>query len=128
MTIRFSAARGGTTPAIDRALCPCATLDAANDNARAAPPVPVPGRVSAAVSAQALGRRARDVAYDAPILPDALRHFARHGLSAALQASLKAEAAMAAGDKISCTRWLSICRQFDRRMAEATARSLDRQR
>lgn len=116
MTIRFSAARSGTTSAIGRALYPCAPLDAVNDNALAEAPAPTHRR------------RSSDVAYDAPILPDALRHFARHGLSAALQASLKAEAAMAAGDQISCTRWLSICRQFDRRMAEATARSFERQR
>jgi len=109
MSIRFSAARSETNPAIMRVLCPVAPLDAANDNLR--------------------DRRRRPdwpaARVDPSNLPDALKHFARHGLSAALQARLKAEAARAEGDEVACARWLGICRQFDRRMADATARAFE---
>lgn len=113
MTIRFSAARGGTNPAIARALCPSAPLGAVNDNTRSAG---LPGEASASALPENT------------VLPDALRHFARHGLSAALQARLKAEAAQAVGDELASVRWLAICRQFDRRMADATARAFERRR
>lgn len=114
MSIRFSAARGGTTPGFAYPLCPSAPLDAVNDNGRRA------GRPGA------LATRARDDASiaDPLVLPEALRHFAVHGLSSALKARAKAEAASAAGDELACVRWLAICRQFDKRMAAAATRRL----
>lgn len=118
MTIRFSAARRRTNSAVARALCPRARLDAANDNPR--PGAKRPSGLATPQTAPA------PMPFDLPIVPEALRHFARHGLSAALHARLKAEAAQALGDQVACTRWLAICRQFDRRMAETTARSFDR--
>jgi hypothetical protein len=110
MTIRFSAARGGVTPGYARKLCASAPLGAVNDNPRN-----IDGN---------LADTAEPAEITMPILPDALRHFAQHGLSAALQARLKAEAASAEGDELACARWLAICRQFDRRMAFAAARRL----
>ncbi|HWU02323.1 MAG TPA: hypothetical protein VN222_06245 [Novosphingobium sp.] len=59
---------------------------------------------------------ARDI-----LLQAALRHFARHGLGAADLAREYAEKAFFSGDGDSYRHWLSICRQLDRRMAEAIA-------
>lgn len=50
-------------------------------------------------------------------LDAALRHFAEHGLAAALNARKHAEKALAAGDDATCDKWLEICRALDRRMA-----------
>lgn len=117
MTIRFAAARGGITPVIIRALCPSAPLSAANDNG---------GLLFPARSKAARGRAARTAyaAIDNELLAETLRHFARHGLAAAAQARKEAEKAAAAGNRKARDRWIAICRQLDRRMAEACARKL----
>lgn len=112
MTIRFAAARGGTTPAIARALCPGAPLGAVNDNPR--------------VARRMVRAMPLDPAENEAQLAAALMHFARHGLSAAARARAEAEAAHHAGDGAASTHWLGICRQLDRRMAEATERRIAR--
>jgi hypothetical protein len=53
----------------------------------------------------------------AAALHAALRHFARHGLSAARVAGEQAQAALAAGDADGHSRWLDICRTLDRHTA-----------
>jgi hypothetical protein len=112
MTIRFAAAWGGTTPAIARSLCLGAPLGASNDN----PPSPRRLALHAVPSAPA--------AQLDPALAAALMHFARHGLSAATQARDEALAAHASGDAEASARWLGICHQLDRRMAQAAERRL----
>lgn len=119
MTIRFAAAWGGTTPAIVRALCPSAPLSAANDNRRAFPRSLRPDETDRAA-------RIAYAAIDGDLLTETLRHFARHGLAAAAQARSEAEAASASGDRAARDRWIAICRQLDRRMADACARKLMR--
>jgi hypothetical protein len=57
-----------------------------------------------------------------PMLTDALRHFAMHGLSAVDTALDEAEQAQAAGDGQAKTRWLAITGMFDRRRAAAASR------
>lgn len=47
----------------------------------------------------------------------ALRHFAIHGLGAALQARRQAEGALSAGNRAGYDWWLGICRTLDRRIA-----------
>ncbi len=47
----------------------------------------------------------------------ALRHFAKHGISAAQHAREQAITAGRAGDRQSFEWWLEICRALDRRMA-----------
>jgi len=116
MTIRFAAAWGGMTTAIARSLCLSAPLDAVNDNQPATRPVLRTDRSPAAPSIA-------DAAHDA-MLAAALMHFSRYGLSAASRARAEAEIAHAAGDVAASTHWLDICRQLDRRMADATARRL----
>lgn len=54
-----------------------------------------------------------------PVLRDALKHFARHGLAAAEVARQEAEKAFFADDRRGYDHWLSICRTLDRRMAAA---------
>ena len=124
MTIRFSAAYGGKSPAIVRALCPSAPLGAVNDNGCG----PILGgsarRAIAAYSEQM--HLPMQAANDQRMLTEALRHFARHGLSAAAHARENAEAAKAASDEEACRWWISICRQLDRRMADALARKIAR--
>lgn len=51
------------------------------------------------------------------MLVDALRHFAGHGLGAALRARENALAAHHAGDAAGFAQWRSICEMLDRRMA-----------
>ena len=51
------------------------------------------------------------------MLHAALRHFAEHGLAAAIRARKQAEAAFFAGDRQAYQWWLEICRTLDRRMA-----------
>lgn len=114
MAIRFSAARNGSCPVLVRALCPSVPLCAANDNS--------PARAR-------LHRRIREATADTAnerIFAEALRHFARHGLSAAAHARAHAAAARLAGDEVSCTWWIAICRQLDRRMADAFAQRIAR--
>lgn len=122
MTIRFAAARGGTTPAIARALCPGAPLGAVNDNPR----VPRAGRIARAVPLDRAQNEGQSEGQNEAQLAAALMHFARHGLSAAARARAEAEAAHHAGDGAARTHWLGICRQLDRRMAEATERRIAR--
>lgn len=116
MTIRFAAAWGGTTPAIARALCPSAPLGASNDNRRALSLACRAGETQPLKTSPVLG-------LDERLLADALRHFARHGLAAAAKARTEAEQAAALGDSAARDRWIAICRQLDRRMAEACMRA-----
>ncbi len=51
------------------------------------------------------------------MLHAALRHFADHGLAAALHARKQAVAARKLGDTQTYNWWLEICRALDRRMA-----------
>ncbi|WP_395332904.1 hypothetical protein WBP06_06215 [Novosphingobium sp. BL-8H] len=114
MTIRFSAARGDTPPAVMRLLCSWAPLDAVNDNGatrRASPVIP---------------SAANQNGHDERMLTEALRHFAVYGLSAARHARANAEAARLAGDDKACEWWIAVCRQLDRRMAEAFERRIAR--
>ncbi|PNU01992.1 hypothetical protein [Novosphingobium guangzhouense] len=116
MTIRFAAAMNGTMPAIAGVLCTGASLGAANDNrGTAVARIPRPNLRPVA--------QAPAVEIDAGIA-EALMHFARHGLSAADQARMEAEAAHARGDVGARTRWLGICGHLDRRMAAALAKRL----
>ena len=95
MTIRFAAAQRSDSPFLARLLCASVPLRAANDNCWS-------------------------LSGD-EIMKAALRHFARHGLAAAEQASAFASAAFFAGDRTEYQRWLAICRVLDRRMADAIA-------
>ena len=60
-----------------------------------------------------------------PLLRDALKHFAAHGLGAAETARAAAERAFFAGDRTTYRYWLGICRTLDRRMAGALAARVD---
>lgn len=123
MTIRFAAAWGGKSPAIVRALCPSAPLSAVNDNHHR----PRGHLAAAVVAAYAPScSHPQEAANDQRLLAEALRHFARHGLSAAAHARANAEAARASGDDETCRWWISICRQLDRRMADALANRIAR--
>ncbi|SFG34704.1 hypothetical protein SAMN05518801_11832 [Novosphingobium sp. CF614] len=117
MTIRFAAAWGGTTPAIVRALCPSAPLGAVNDNRRA-----VRLAVCTADRDRAMPLIASSA--DEQLLVETLRHFARFGLAAAAKARAEAEAAESAGNSAGRDRWIAICRQLDRQMADACTREL----
>ncbi|WP_017666400.1 hypothetical protein [Porphyrobacter sp. AAP82] len=77
-----------------------------------------------------LGRRpasevaAAAVAFD-PLLTDALRHFAVHGLAAAeVAVDLAAEAAQR-GDGDGQDHWLAVTQLFDRRLAARAGRVLE---
>ncbi|MFM5884033.1 MAG: hypothetical protein ACKOQ3_01645 [Novosphingobium sp.] len=61
-----------------------------------------------------LGRQRHD-----PVLRDALKHFARHGMAAAQVARQEAEKAFFADDERTYRHWLAICRTLDRRLAAA---------
>lgn len=99
MTIYFAAARTHGHAAVARALSPKVQLSHANDNARSL-----------------IGN---------PVMRAALALFAEHGLGAARLACEKAEAAALAGDVRDCRHWLSVCRMFDRRLADSWASRLD---
>lgn len=90
MTIRFAGARAGTSP-IQAWRCRSVSLCAANDNARDE--------------------------LDGTVLVAALRHFARHGLSAADRAARNAEEAHCRGDRDMWSYWITVCGQLDRRMS-----------
>lgn len=60
----------------------------------------------------------RGTAFD-PLLTDALRHFAVHGLGAVEAALDEAAQARADGDGNAKDRWLAITQMFDRRSAAA---------
>lgn len=94
MTIRFSAAKGGRR-SLDRFFGTQISSFAANDGA-------------ATAESDALLRAA-------------LKHFARHGLSAADAAREEAENAFFCGDREAYDHWLGICRLLDARMAGAVA-------
>lgn len=79
----------------------------------------VPGQVRAVARYPANDNSLRQIRSDA--LHAALRHFARHGLSAARVAGEQAQAALAAGDVAGHARWLDICRTLDRRTAARVA-------
>lgn len=93
MTIRLATASTGTNSVIARALCSPVAFCPANDNGGG----------------------------DDHMLWEALRHFAEHGLHAALQAADAAQAALVAGDQEGFEWWLSICRKLDRKMGERLA-------
>lgn len=59
---------------------------------------------------------------DERMLWEALRHFADHGLHAALEAAESAQAALDAGDEEGFEWWLSICRMLDRPLGDRLAR------
>ncbi|MCK9543963.1 MAG: hypothetical protein M0R03_18240 [Novosphingobium sp.] len=96
MTIRFAAARRNESGPVARVLGARVRLQPANDNA---------WRLT-----------------DDAVLEASLRHFGRHGLGAAAAARDAARSALANGDSEAHDWWLSICRAFDRRMADAAAR------
>ncbi|GAM03127.1 hypothetical conserved protein [Novosphingobium sp. MBES04] len=94
--------------------CVSAPLDSTNDNAdrkcRS-------GSIDVSIVSREFDRTPAP-ANDETLLTEALQHFARHGLSAAEHARHNAQAARLVGDTRSCTWWISICRQLNRRMAE----------
>lgn len=59
-----------------------------------------------------------------PLLGEALRHFAVHGLAAAEAAVEAAADASARGDATEQDHWLAITRMFDRRLAARAVRDL----
>lgn len=95
MTIRFASARDIAASPFARVLIQGRVLQAANDN---------------------LGWGSHG-----PMLAEALRHFARHGLGAAKAARNMAEDAWLEGDRAGYEHWLEICRILDRRMALKTS-------
>lgn len=82
--------------------------------------------------APALARAANDngdivvsgVRFD-PLLTDALRHFAVHGLAAAEAAVELAAEARARDDSDARDHWLAVTRMFDRRLAARAERVLE---
>lgn len=58
-----------------------------------------------------------------PMLIEALRHFAVHGLASAEAALSEAESAALAGDSQARAHWLAITSMFDRRRAVAASTS-----
>jgi hypothetical protein len=60
-----------------------------------------------------------------PMLADALRHFAVHGLASAEAAVDLAAEAGARGDGIGQDHWLAITQMFDRRLAARAERVLE---
>ena len=105
MSIRFAPATGSRHDVAARLLAPhrCAglRLAAANDNPQDTCP---------------------DAAFD-PLLVDALRHFARHGLDAAPRARNAARTALAAGSAAGFDHWVAITALFDPRLARQTRRA-----
>jgi hypothetical protein len=84
---------------------------AANDNLRPA----IEGAAPRAVA---------EAAFD-PLLADALRHFAVHGLAATSVAIDLASEARVRGDAIGHDHWLAIVQMFDRRLAQRGGRVLE---
>lgn len=68
-------------------------------------------------------RTAGPVTFD-PLLTDALRHFAAHGLAAPKAALAEAELAQGVGNDPALQHWLGITAMFDRRLAAAAWRDL----
>lgn len=96
MPLRFAPARTITRSPIARALARRSLARAANDNGD-------PG------------------VKDDAVLHAALRHFAAHGLGAAIAALREAERAEADGDRQAHAWWMGICRTLDRRLAYRAA-------
>ena len=71
--------------------------------------------------------RRRAQSPSAETLAEALRYFAKHGLSAAGNAASEAIAARDEGEEDRYQYWLSICRTFDRRTARQIESSVARQ-
>ncbi|WP_067682191.1 hypothetical protein [Tsuneonella dongtanensis] len=92
MPLRFAPARSVTRSPIARAFARKALSRAANDNGDPGPA-------------------------DDAVLAAALRHFATHGLGAAIAALREAERALEAGDDQGHAWWLEICGTLDRRLA-----------
>ena len=99
MTLHFAAARSSVRSPVARALARRSISRAANDN----------------------GDPAENGGND-QMLHAALRHFAEHGLGAALEARKQAEKAFFAGDRATYNWWIGICRTLDRRLAEELER------
>lgn len=99
MPLHFAAARSTAHSPVARALARKAHSRAANDNGD-------PAQMAAARSSFDNTMRA------------ALRHFAEHGLGAALAARQQAEQAHFTGDRESYRWWLGVCRTLDRRLAD----------
>ena len=102
MSVRFAPARNVVRRigwhAAGRGLIAPALARAVNDNGETAPPA---------------------AAFD-PLLAEALRHFAVHGLAAAEAARDAAEDAGRRGDGQDKAHWLAITAMFDRRLAART--------
>jgi hypothetical protein len=109
MSIRLAPAhdpaRSAGRHAAGRGLVTRVRVLAANDNAGAAEAAAVPG------------------AFD-PVLVEALRHFARHGLDAARLAHAEAVHAASEGNDPAAAQWIAITGMFDRRLAAAAKRDL----
>lgn len=110
MSVRFASANHPARRlgwrAAGRGLIAPALARAANDN----------GRVAADRGEPADG-------FD-PLLVEALRHFAVHGLASASAAAEEAAEAGARGDASEQDHWLAITRMFDRRLAARAERKL----
>jgi hypothetical protein len=110
MSVRFASANHPARRlgwrAAGRGLIAPALARAANDNGRLA-----------SDTAEAPGR------FD-PLLVEALRHFAVHGLASASAAFDEAHEASARGDAGEQDHWLAITRMFDRRLAARVEREL----
>jgi hypothetical protein len=100
----FDPARTAGRHAAGRGLVTRVRVLAANDDG-AEDEAPVPG------------------AFD-PVLVEALRHFARHGLDAARVAHAEAVHAAGEGNDPATERWIAITGMFDRRLAAAAKRDL----
>lgn len=59
-----------------------------------------------------------------PVLVEALRHFARHGLDSARVAHAEATRAAGAGNAPVAEEWIAITGMFDRRLAATARREL----
>jgi hypothetical protein len=93
MTITFAAARNREHPAIANALSPKVRLSPVNDNTG-------------------------DICGN-PAMRAALELFAAHGIGATQEACRMARSAATAGNLRDCRHWLSVCRMFDRRLADS---------
>lgn len=60
-----------------------------------------------------------------PLLTEALRHFAAHGLASAEAALTEAEDARTRGDAQAQDRWLAVTALFDRQLAARAQRNPD---
>ena len=109
MSIRLAPAsdpaRNAGRHAAGRGLVTRVRVLAANDNGGVEDEAPVAG------------------AFD-PVLMEALRHFARHGLDAPRLAHAVAVHAAGEGNDAGAERWIAITGMFDRRLAATARRDL----